>query len=68
MTLRVLAVLGLLSILVGCASGESVAQGDAPKSFPREQIAKAAATASAVVRFDFRMLIVALPVETWWRK
>src|SRR3989441_1398990 len=40
MTLRVLAVLGLLSIPVGCASGESVAQGDAPKSFPREQIAK----------------------------
>src|SRR5713226_2403917 len=40
MALRVLSVLGLLSILVGCASGESVAQGDVPKSFPREQIAK----------------------------
>jgi mono/diheme cytochrome c family protein len=40
MALRVLMVLGSLSILVGCASRESVAQVDPPKSFPREQIAK----------------------------
>src|SRR5437773_11528548 len=40
MILRVLMVLGLLSILVGCASGESVARVDVPRSFRREQIAK----------------------------
>jgi mono/diheme cytochrome c family protein len=40
MALRVLVVLGSLSILVGCASRESVAQVDTPKSFPREQVAK----------------------------
>src|SRR3989442_10305807 len=40
MPLRVLAVLGLLSILAGCGSGESVARVDVPKSFPRQQIAK----------------------------
>ena len=32
--------LGAAAILYGCASRESVAQVDAPKSFPREQIAK----------------------------
>jgi mono/diheme cytochrome c family protein len=40
MALRMLAVLGSLLILVGCASGESVAQVEAPKSFPRGEIAK----------------------------
>jgi mono/diheme cytochrome c family protein len=40
MAFRVLAVLGSLSILAGCASGESVTQVEPPKSFPREQVAK----------------------------
>src|SRR5258706_11215203 len=42
MAFRVLALFGLLSILVGCAARESVAQVDAPKSFPREQVVKGA--------------------------
>jgi len=42
MAFRVLAVLGSLSILVGCAARESVAQVDVPKSFPREQVVKGA--------------------------
>jgi mono/diheme cytochrome c family protein len=42
MAFRMLAVLGSLSILVGCAARESVAQVDAPKSFPREQVVKGA--------------------------
>jgi len=42
MALRMFAVLASLAILVGCASRESVAQVDPPKSFPREQVAKGA--------------------------
>jgi mono/diheme cytochrome c family protein len=42
MAFRMLAMVGSLSILVGCASGESVAQVEAPKSFPREQVVKGA--------------------------
>jgi len=40
MTLRVFGLLASLMIVVGCASHESVAQVEAPKYFPREQIAK----------------------------
>jgi mono/diheme cytochrome c family protein len=42
MIFRILALFGALAILVGCAARESVSQADAPKSFPREQIAKGA--------------------------
>src|SRR5260221_5434579 len=40
MTLRVLGLLALLMIVVGCASDESVAQVEPPKTFPREQVLK----------------------------
>jgi mono/diheme cytochrome c family protein len=40
MTLRVLGLVGLLTIVAGCASHESVAQVEPPKSFPREQVQK----------------------------
>jgi mono/diheme cytochrome c family protein len=42
MALRMFAVLASLAILAGCASRESVAQVEPPKSFPREQVAKGA--------------------------
>src|SRR5260221_10969434 len=40
MTLRVLGLLALLMIVVGCASHDSVAQVEPPKAFPPNQIAK----------------------------
>src|SRR5258708_10170471 len=40
MTLRVLGLLASLAIVAGCASHESVAQAEPPKSFPRDQVAK----------------------------
>jgi len=42
MALRMFAVLALLAMLAGCASRESVAQVEPPKSFPREQVAQGA--------------------------
>ena len=40
MTLRVLGLVGLLTVVAGCASHEGVPQVEPPKSFPKEQILK----------------------------